>query len=172
MWAQTLRFRDVSESLLNVLVGVSFLVSAAGIVVPILPGTFLAAVALLIWAIQTGGGIAWTAAGVALLVLAVGQLLKFLLPHKSMTAAGVPTSSIVVGYIAAIIGFFAIPVVGLLVGFLGGVYVAEGVRIRDWTAAWPSTWIAMKATGFSILIELAALLLAASAWVAALVALS
>ena len=77
----------------------------------------------------------------------------------------------ILGMILAIVGFFAIPVVGLVVGFLGGVYVAEHARLRDWNRAWNSTWVAMKATGFSILIELAALLLAASVWVGALIAL-
>ena len=144
--------------------------SAAGIVVPVLPGTVLALIALLVWALATGGGLAWTAFAVMALVLGVGQLLKYLLPHKSMTAAGVPGRSILVGGIAAIIGFFAIPVVGLVVGFVGGVYVAEHARLRQWDQARTSTWVAMKATGFSILIELGALLLAASIWVAALVA--
>jgi uncharacterized protein YqgC (DUF456 family) len=159
----------VNESLLNLLVGVALVVSAAGIVVPILPGTFLAAGALLIWAIVTGGATAWGSFAVMALVLAAGQLLKYLLPHRSMTAAGVPGRSILVGGIAAIIGFFAIPVVGLVVGFVGGVYLAEHARLRQWEAARTSTWAAMKATGFSILIELGALLVTASIWAGALI---
>jgi hypothetical protein len=159
----------VNESLLNLLVAVALVVSAAGIVVPILPGTFLAAGALLIWAIVTGGATAWGSFAVMALVLAAGQLLKYLLPHRSMTAAGVPGRSILVGGIAAIIGFFAIPVVGLVVGFVGGVYLAEHARLRQWEAARTSTWAAMKATGFSILIELGALLVTASIWAGALI---
>ncbi len=159
----------MNESLLNLLVGVALVVSAAGIVVPILPGTFLAAGALLIWAIVTGGATAWGSFAVMALVLAAGQLLKYLLPHRSMTAAGVPGRSILVGGIAAIIGFFAIPVVGLVVGFVGGVYLAEHARLRQWEAARTSTWAAMKATGFSILIELGALLVTASIWAGALI---
>ncbi len=159
----------MNESLLNLLVAVALVVSAAGIVVPILPGTFLAAGALLIWAIVTGGATAWGSFAVMALVLAAGQLLKYLLPHRSMTAAGVPGRSILVGGIAAIIGFFAIPVVGLVVGFVGGVYLAEHARLRQWEAARTSTWAAMKATGFSILIELGALLVTASIWAGALI---
>jgi hypothetical protein len=160
----------VNATLLNLLVGLALAVSAAGIVVPVLPGTVLALVALLVWALATGGPLAWTAFGVMALVLGTGQLLKYLLPHKSMTAAGVPGRSILVGGIAAIIGFFAIPVVGLVVGFIGGVYLAEHARLRQWEQARTSTWVAMKATGFSILIELGALLVAATIWVGALVA--
>ncbi len=162
----------MNEVLLNVAVGAALVVAAAGIVVPVLPGTFLALGALLVWAVVTGGAIAWGAFAVMALIIAVGQVLKYLLPHKSMTAAGVPGRSILFGGVAAIAGFFLIPVVGLVVGFIGGLYLAEQVRLRDWTLARDSTWVAMKATGFSILIELGALMLTASVWAAALVLLS
>jgi uncharacterized protein YqgC (DUF456 family) len=162
----------VSALLLDILVGIALVVAAAGILVPILPGTALAAAALLAWAILTGGSTAWSAFAIAAVLLGLGQVLKFLLPHRSMTAAGVPGRSIVIGGVAAIVGFFAVPVVGLPLGFVGGVLVAELLRLGDWTAARSSTWVAMKATGFAILIELSALMLAASAWAAALVAMA
>jgi len=162
----------VNAVLLDLLVVVALVVAAAGIVVPVLPGTVLAIGALLVWALLTGGSIAWGAFAVMALVIAVGQVLKYLLPHKSMTAAGVPTRSILFGGVAAIVGFFVIPIVGLVVGFIGGVYVAEHVRLGDWPQAKESTWVAMKATGFSILIELGALLVAATVWAGALVLLA
>jgi uncharacterized protein YqgC (DUF456 family) len=159
----------VNEALLNLLVGIALVVAAAGIVVPVLPGTLLALGALLVWAVLTGGTAAWVAFALMAAVIGLGQLLKYLLPHRTMSAAGVPGRSILMGGIAAIVGFFVIPFVGLIVGFLGGVYVAEHARLRDWEAARTSTWVAMKATGFSILIELAAVLVAASIWAGALV---
>jgi hypothetical protein len=162
----------VSQALLDLLVVVALAVAAAGIIVPVLPGTFLALGALLAWALVTGGPIAWGAFAGMALIIGAGQVLKYLLPHKSLTAAGIPGRSILVGGVAAIIGFFAIPVVGLVVGFIGGLYLAAHVRLRDWTLARQSTWAAMKATGFSILIELGALMLAAAVWVTALVLLA
>lgn len=162
----------MNEVLLDLLVVAALVVAAVGILIPVLPGTFLALGALLVWAIATGGAIAWTAFGVMALIIGAGQVLKYLLPHKSLTAAGVPGRSIVVGGVAAIIGFFLIPVVGLIVGFIGGLYVAEHVRLREWALAKESTWAAMKATGFSILIELGALLAASAVWGAALVLLA
>lgn len=162
----------MNEALLDLLVLVALVVAAAGIIVPVLPGTLLALGALLVWAVITGGGIAWGAFALAAVIIGLGQVLKYLLPHKSLTAAGVPGRSILIGGVAAIIGFFLIPVVGLLVGFIGGLYVAEHVRLRDWPRARESTWVAMKATGFSILIELGALMLAATVWAAALVLLA
>ncbi len=162
----------MNEVLLDLLVLVALVVAAAGIIVPVLPGTFLALAALFVWALLTGGAVAWGSFAVMALVIGAGQLLKYLLPHRSLTAAGVPGRSILVGGVAAIVGFFLIPVVGLVVGFIGGVYVAEHMRLREWTSARESTWAAMRATGFSILIELGALMVAASVWVGALVLLA
>lgn len=159
----------MNEVLLDVLVVAALVVAATGIIVPVLPGTVLALGAFLVWALVTGGASAWGAFAIIVLVIGVGQVLKYLLPHRSMTAAGVPGRSILVGGVAAIVGFFVIPFVGLIVGFIGGLYLAEQVRLRDWNLAKDSTWAAMKATGFSILIELGALLLAATVWGGALV---
>ena len=47
-------------------------------------------------------------------------------------------------------------VVGLLVGFVLGIWLAEYVRLKAAPAAWVSTKHALKATGVSMLIELAA----------------
>lgn len=159
----------MNGALLDLLVLTALMVAAVGIFVPVLPGTLLAFAALLAWALLTGGSLAWTAFGVASAVLLSGQVLKYLLPHRSLTAAGVPGRSIVVGGLTAIVGFFLIPVVGLVLGFVAGLFVAEQVRLADWPAARSSTWLAMKATGFSILIELGALMLAATIWAGALV---
>jgi uncharacterized protein YqgC (DUF456 family) len=154
----------VNDVLLNVLVGAALVVSAIGIIVPILPGTLLAFVALLTWALATGGTMAWGILAVAAVLLGLGQVLKYLLPHRSMTSAGIPLRSIVVGGICGIAGFTLIPVVGLPLGFIAGILLAEVLRLGGWQEAWQSTWVAMKATGFAMMIELAALMLAASFW--------
>lgn len=162
----------MNEALLNVLVVISLLVGAAGIIVPILPGTVLVVIVLFVWTLVVGGPVAWSAFAIMMLILGLGQVLKYLIPGRSMTAAGVPGRSIIVGGISAIVGFFAIPIVGLPLGFIAGVYLAEQARLRNWAAARTSTWAAMRATGFSILIELAALMMAGSVWAAAAVAVA
>jgi hypothetical protein len=57
-----------------------------------------------------------------------------------------------------------VPVVGLFIGFVLGVYLAERARVGG-ARAWPSTTAALRAVGFSILIELVAASLAAITWV-------
>ena len=77
-----------------------------------------------------------------------------------------PRQSIVAGLVLAVVGFFVIPVVGFFVGFPLGVYLEERRRLGRHPAAWDSTREALRAMGLSILIELAATVLAAGAWLA------
>ena len=144
------------------------LVGLAGIVVPILPGTILIGAAIVGWAAFTGGGAAWWAAGIAVALLAIGAIVKFAVPHRRLRDVGVPTSTIVVGGILGIVGFFVIPVVGLFVGFIGGVWLAEAGRVGR-ANAWPSTKSAVGAVGLSILIELAFGLLATAVFLGGVV---
>ena len=149
---------------LEVVVGLAILVGLAGIVLPVLPGTLLILVAVLVWATETGGATAWTVLGVTVVLLAMGSVIKFLLPGKQLKAA-VPTSTLAVGAVLGIVGFFVIPVVGLLVGFVLGVYLSELQRVGR-RGAWPATKAAVKAVGLSMLIELTAAMAAAAVWLA------
>lgn len=153
-------------TLTDFVVGLTILVGLAGIVVPVLPGTLLIVVALVVWAAEVGGSTAWAVAAVAVTFLAIGSVVKFLLPGKQLKAT-VPTETLFAGAAGALAGFFVIPVVGALVGFPIGVYVAERIRLGA-KEAWPSTRAALKALGFSILIEFIAGLLAAATWLVGL----
>ena len=69
----------------------------------------------------------------------------------------------------AIIGFFAIPVVGAPIGFVMTIYVLTRIRVGR-EQAWPSTKAALKAIVHSVGIELAGGSLIALIWVAAMLA--
>lgn len=147
----------------DLLVGVAIFVGLLGIVVPVLPGSVLILAAVLVWSIQDGSPAAWTVFAVAALLLVLGAVAKYAIPGRRLKAAGVPRSTVVVGGVLGIVGFFVIPVVGLLLGFVLGVYLAEAQRVGK-DLAWPSTKAAVQAVGLSMLIELAAGLLASAAW--------
>jgi hypothetical protein len=103
-----------------------------------------------------------------IVVLGVGAIAKYVLPARDLAAAGAPRSTLVVGAVGAVVGFFVIPVVGLPVGGIAGVFVAELRRLRgDRAAAWRSTWVTIKAVGLGILLELAAALVAVAIWAVA-----
>jgi uncharacterized protein len=151
-----------------VICGLLVVVGLFGIVVPVLPGTLLVLLGFLVWASETGTTESWSVFALAAAVLVIGTVVKYAVPGRRLKAA-VPTSTVVVGGLFAIVGFFVIPVVGMLVGFPIGVYVAERVRVGA-AGAWPSTRAALVALAHSILIELVAALLATAVWIAGVVA--
>lgn len=151
-------------TLTTLLVGVAIAIGIVGVIVPVLPGTVLVLAAVLVWALEVGTNTAWVVFGVATTFLVVGAVVKYAVPGRRLKATGVPTSTLVAGGLLGVVGFFVIPVVGLLVGFVVGVYAAEHRRVGG-DLAWPSTKHALRAVGLSILIELASALLAAATWV-------
>ncbi|MGA8210596.1 MAG: DUF456 domain-containing protein [Nocardioidaceae bacterium] len=138
-------------------------VGLVGILVPLMPGSALVLATMLVWAVQVSEPVGWWAFAVAAALLAAGGVVKYAVPGRRLTGAGVPTRTLVVGGLAGVAGFFVVPVVGLFAGFVAGVYVAERVRLGG-EAAWPSTVLALRAVGLSVLIELAAGVLAALVW--------
>lgn len=152
------------------LVALAIAVGLAGILVPLLPGTLLIWGAIVVWAAVERTTTAWVVLGVVTLVLGAGILAKYLWPVKRMRAADVSGTTLAVGGVLGVVGFFVIPVVGLLVGFVGGVYLAELARRRDQRRAWAATVHAVKGAVLSVGVELAAGLLATAAWIAGVLA--
>ncbi len=147
----------------DLLAALGIAVGVVGVLVPILPGTLLVAGSVLVWAFVVGTGEGWLWASVALGALAVGTVVKYAVPHRRIRDAGVPGRTLVAGAVLGLVGFFVIPVIGVVVGFVAGVYGAEAARLGP-AAARPATWTALKAVGLSILIELLAAMVAATAW--------
>ncbi|MCK0177045.1 DUF456 domain-containing protein [Mycolicibacterium sp. F2034L] len=148
-----------------VLVALAIAVGIIGIVVPLLPGTLLVFAAIAVWAFVEQTTAAWVTLGVVTVILGAALLIKYLWPMRRMRAADVRTMSLVTGGVLGVIGFFVIPVLGLVIGFVGGIYLAElGVR-RDQRVAWASTVHALKGVALSMGVELAGALLATVAWV-------
>jgi len=153
---------------LELLVALAIAVGLAGILVPVLPGSVLILGGVLVWALDVGGTTAWLVFAVVTAILVVGTALKFLVPNRRLKSAGVPSSTQWAGAAVGIVGFFVVPVVGLFVGFVLGVYAAE--RRRLGSRAWPSTKAALRAVGLSIAIELVAGLGATFVWVGGVLA--
>ena len=150
-----------------ILVALAIAVGLVGIVVPILPGALLVFAAIAVWAVVEHTVVSWVTLGVVTALLAAATLIKYLWPARRMREADVGTRSLVAGGVLGIIGFFVIPVVGLVIGFVLGVYLAELANRRDQKAAWTSTVHALKGVALSVGVELAGALLATAAWVAA-----
>ncbi len=149
------------------LVAVAIAVGVVGILVPLLPGTLLVWAAIAVWAVLERSTESWVVLGVVTALLGTGVAVKYLWPARRMRAADVGGRTLAAGAVLGIVGFFVIPIAGLLVGFVLGVYLAELVQRRDQRRAWASTVHAVKGVVLSVGVELVAALLATAVWTVA-----
>ena len=148
------------------LVAVAIAVGVAGTIVPLVPGLGLVAAAALAYGVIEGFGAVGTVAFVVILALGVaGTAAGVVLPHRAAGRAGAPRSSLLLGAVGAVIGFFAVPVVGLPLGGVAGIYLGERLRTGDGATAWVATRATLKGFGVAALVQLAAGLAMAAVWV-------
>jgi len=151
------------------LVGAVMMLGLLGVLVPGVPGALLCWAAVLWWATSTHNSLSWRVLAAATGILLLNQVLKWLLPSRSMRESGVPWHTLFIGGIAAICGFFLIPVIGAPIGFVAGIYGAERLRLGSHGSAWAATRMAMRAIGLAVLVELFACLLVAGGWLGAVI---
>lgn len=146
-----------------VIVGIVIVVSLLGILIPVMPGLILETLAVGFWAFVEGTGLSWAIGVLAVGIAATGTVVKYLVPGRRLRESGIPRSTILLAGGLAIIGFFAVPVIGGPAGFVLGTYLAERQRLGD-QDAWPSTKSSLRAVGLAVGIELVAGLLVAGLW--------
>ena len=149
---------------MSVLAGLALCVGLAGSASPVRPGLVLIWGSVLVWSLVARDAVAWGVLVISSALAISGWLLQYLIPGRRLRAAGVPNRSTIIGLVAGIIGFFVIPVLGLPVGFVAGVYLAELARVGK-AQAWDSTRTAVQAAMISYGIELTTGLLIAGAFV-------
>ena len=84
--------------------------------------------------------------------------------HRPVRQHQIPRRSIAVATASAVVGMFLIPVVGVFIGFAGGLLVSEYMRRRDFRSALRSSMETLKATGLGVLVEFGMVCLAGSVW--------
>jgi uncharacterized protein YqgC (DUF456 family) len=151
----------------TVVVGVAIALGVLGTVVPVLPGALLIAGSVLVWALVIQTATAWGAFAVVVVLLGAGQVVKYYTAGRRLTSSGVPRRSLVIAGLAAIVGFFVVPIVGLVLFFVAALYLAERVRLGPGPGARRSSVTAIHAVGLAIVVELLAALLSAGVWVVA-----
>ncbi len=147
-------------------------VGIAGLIVPVLPGLACVVLGVLVWAVGQSSTVAWIVFAAACILAVVGYVVQVIVPGRQLSRGGVARRSNIVGLVCAVVGFFVIPVIGLLLGFVIGVFLAESARLRDRARAWTATRVAIRAALTSVGIELAAALTIAVGWAIAAFALA
>jgi uncharacterized protein YqgC (DUF456 family) len=159
-----------TETNITILCGVAMVIGVFGVVIPFLPGLLLCWASAVAWSIFVADGVTrWSVLSTVTVVAIAGIVVKYAWPGRNLKRNGIPNKTLLLGGVLAIVGFFVIPVVGLVIGFVLGIWLAETARLGDTKLAWPSTKHALKAAGLAMLVELGSALVIAVIWVAGVV---
>ncbi len=150
---------------LTVLVAFGMIAALVGSIFPVFPGVGLAWLVALAFGFLAG----WSALTVGFmvaitLVTATAFGLGIVVPKRATEAAGASRRATWAGLVGAIVGFFAIPVVGFVIGGAVGVYLAEFEISKNHAVAWVSTKGTLKGFGIAALIQVGAVLAIGVLW--------
>lgn len=132
-------------------------IGLAGTVLPFAPGIpIILAAGIGAWIVTGFGTAGWVTAIVLTVLAAAGVAAKYVLSSRTGAAAAVPRRSMVAGAAAGAVGMFVVPVVGFVLGGVGGVFVAELGRTGDRAVAWGHTRRLLRSFGLGMLLEVVA----------------
>ena len=155
----------MDDTALLIVVAAAMAVGVAGTVVPFVPGLGLVWLAALGYGLAAGFGVAGFIAFLIITALAVGGIAAgVVLPHRAARGGGATSLSLTLGAAMAVIGFFVVPVIGLPLGGVLGIFVGEMLRTRDVSIAWRATSATLKGFGLGTLAQVAFGLVMVSVW--------
>jgi uncharacterized protein YqgC (DUF456 family) len=154
-----------AEIIATLITAVLLVVGCLGIIVPVLPGSILVVVGLLVWALAVQAVEGWTVLAVGSVLALTGMAASAVLTGARLKRRQIPNRSLLYAAGGAVVGLFVIPVVGLFVGFFVGLLLSETARQRDLRTALDSSWAALKAAGLGIVVEFGCALAASTVFV-------
>lgn len=127
------------QSLVFALAVLFILVGIAGTVLPLIPGTLLIWLAVVVYAVveRTNGFAAldWLTLSVITLVSVTTGTADLWLPYLGAKAGGSSGRSLLLGTVGAIIGTLFAPLIGTVIGYALGILISEYEKCRDWKLA-------------------------------------
>jgi uncharacterized protein YqgC (DUF456 family) len=156
----------MSDTELTVVVGLAMAIGLVGTLFPILPGLLLIWAAALVYGlVGEFGGVGIAAMFVITALTVAGVAAGVVIPKKAAGTAGASKSSLLLGAVVAVIGFFVIPIVGVPIGGALGIFVGEQIRTGDHRVAWIATKATLTGFGLAALAQFAAGVLMVITWV-------
>ncbi|MEU3253573.1 DUF456 domain-containing protein [Streptomyces sp. NPDC006997] len=149
------------------LAGLVILFGLCGVLVPGVPGSWLVWAAVMWWALKDPRAVSWFVLVGATVALLLCQVVRWSLPPRRLRTGRADRRLAVYAGCGALLGFFLVPVVGAVPGFVGGIYLAERLRLGRHGEARAALREAMREGGWSVLAELFTCLLITGAWLGA-----
>lgn len=142
-------------------IAVAFIfVGIIGIIVPILPGTLLIWLTVVIYAWRTGFEIiGWPTVVFVTVIALIAGTAQIWLPLLGAQKQGAAKRAMFLGVVGAIIGTFVVPLVGTVIGYALGIFLGEYMKIRDWNLALKASLGGIAGWGISTIIEMVVALL-------------
>lgn len=158
---------DVSQTWL---IGLVLLLGVLGTVLPGVPGPLVVWAAVFWWAMVRQDSPAWWLLTGATALLLVNAAVQLMLPRRLRLrdSTDVRRRALLFAGGTGTVGFFLVPVVGVVPGFLAGIYGWERRRLGGHGSAVASVRTVMRAVGWRMLAELTACLLVGAAWLVTL----
>ncbi|MET9773658.1 DUF456 domain-containing protein [Streptomyces sp. NPDC006367] len=150
--------------------GLVILLGLCGVLLPGVPGSWLVWAGVLWWSLKDPRPLAWFVLVGATVVLLLSYAVRWTLPSRRSRPEGVTRRLTVYAGAGALLGFVLLPVVGAVPGFMGGVYLAERLRLGGHGAATAALRTTMRSGGSGVLTELLACLMITGAWLGAVLA--
>lgn len=149
----------------TVVAAVVMVVGLAGVAIPVLPGLALIWGTAIVYGILVGySTLGWSVIAAMTAILVASMVKGVLLPRRTSAASGASGWAQFGGLVGAIVGFFVIPVLGVIIGALVGVFGVELLLKKDWGRAWTATIGLAKGLGLSALIDLGLGLVMIAVW--------
>ncbi|MGC9497759.1 DUF456 domain-containing protein [Streptomyces sp. WG7] len=150
--------------------GLVILLGLCGVLLPGMPGAWLVWAGVLWWALKDPRPVAWAVLVGATVVLLLSRAVRWTLPPRRLGGDDATRRVTAYAGAGALLGFVLVPVLGAIPGFVGGVYLAERLRLGRHGEAVAALRTAMRSGGSSVLTELFACLLITGAWLGAVLA--
>lgn len=136
------------------------LLGIAGIIVPILPGTILVWLTVLVYAWATSfATLTPTIFVLITLVALVTGSANLWLPLLGAQRSGAAKRALFLGLVGAIIGTFIVPLVGTIIGYALGILLGEFLKHQDLNLALRASLGGLAGWGVATMVELGGALL-------------
>ncbi len=163
-------FDEDAALLWTIVVAFVMALGLMGVVLPVLPGLLLIWAAAVFYGFMVGfGTVGWTVVGLLTVLAAAGAIKSVVIPRRAAVESGASGWAQLGAALGGVVGFFVIPVFGLILGALAGLLAVEYVLKGDWNEALVAVRGTARGFGISVVIDLIlgiVMIVAWSAWAA------
>lgn len=129
------------------LAGLVILLGLCGVLLPGVPGSWLVWAGVLWWALKDPRPLAWAVLVGSTVVLLLSRAVRWALPTRRKRRDEAMRRLTAYAGAGAVLGFVLVPVLGAVPGFMGGIYLAERLRLGRHGEAMASLRTAMRQGG-------------------------